>query len=93
MKKRFVQHLFFLFFIAFGNSVDNQRLLSMMLPSGYPVEFLCPAADLSNSGWGRWNPSERINHVLPERDVKVPVYERVEHVISYVQSLHGQMNV
>lgn len=64
-----------------------------MLPSGYPVEFLCPAADLSNSGRGRWNPSERINHVLPERDVKVPVYERVEHVISYVQSLHGQMNV
>lgn len=37
MKKRFVQHLFFLFFIAFGNSVDNQTLLSMMLPSGYPV--------------------------------------------------------
>lgn len=51
MKKDLCNICFPFFFIAFGNSVDNQRLLSMMLPSGYPVEFLCPAADLSNSGW------------------------------------------
>lgn len=92
-KNKDMCNILFYFFIALGNSVDDQRLLSMILSRRYPVEFLCSTADLSNNSRGRRNSSKRFNHVFPERDVEVPVYERVEHVISDVQSLHGQMNV
>ena len=57
-------------------------------------ELSCGTTVLSTrSRWGLGFPSKRFDHVPPESDVKVPVYERVKHVVGYKQSMHGQMNV